>query len=105
MIFIIITGISYSQADSGYYLTYGNPDGSPLVVPLDSDIEVRMWVQTPLNDDMNGDGIVDSVAFIINILASNDKPIFSVLLYGTVNRLFIYSSYFCFNSIGNGKSL
>lgn len=75
-----LTVISNTQPTPGYFLTYGNPDGSPLVVKLDSDIEVKMWVETPLNGDLNGDEIVDSVSFMINILASNDS--FVVSRYG-----------------------
>jgi hypothetical protein len=77
IILAFMPALSFSQPDSGYFLIYGNPDGSPLVVPLDSDIRVKMWVETPLDGDINGNGIVDSVAFMIDILASNDSFVVS----------------------------
>ena len=74
---LITTALSFSQTP-GYFLTYGNPDGSPLVVLLDSDIEVKMWVETPPDGDLDGNGIVDSIGFIFNVLASNDSFVVSM---------------------------
>lgn len=52
----------------GYYVFYGNPDVSPVVVTPDFNIEIKLWVATPPDTE-------DSVAFMHNPLASNDSVI------------------------------
>ena len=52
----------------GYYLFYGNPDGSPVDVNIGSEIEIMVWVATPAigsgYEDLDGDGVVDSINFM-----------------------------------------
>ncbi len=50
----------------GYFLTYGNQDGSDLSVGLDADIEVAVWYASPAGND------ADSVNFCHIPLASDD---------------------------------
>lgn len=63
----------------GYYLIYGNRDGHAVDVSLDSDIEIQVWAATPAigsgYEDINGDGIVDSIIFVHSPLASNNDQI------------------------------
>lgn len=64
-----------------YHLIYGNADGSTIDVYLDSDIEINLWAATPAIgsgcEDLNGDGVVDSMNFMFTPLASNDSFIVS----------------------------
>jgi hypothetical protein len=65
----------------GYYLIYGNRDGSTIDVNIDSDIEIKVWAATPAigsgYEDLDGDGIVDTINFMHTPLASKDSFVVS----------------------------
>lgn len=66
---LIFTPILYAQTP-GYYLIYGNRDGSDLIVRPGLEIEVQVWGATP-------PGVNDSIFFMHNPLASNDTVVVS----------------------------
>ncbi len=72
---LLLVSIAAAQTP-GYYLMYGNRDGSPIEVYIDSDIEIKVWAATPAigsgYDDLDGDGVVDSINFMHTPLASNN---------------------------------
>jgi hypothetical protein len=65
-----------SAQTPGYFLNYGTPDGSVLSVTINSDIDVPAYYTGPAVgsgfEDINADGIVDSVNFIHMPLASDN---------------------------------
>jgi len=81
IIIITISAPALAPAQTpGYYLIYGNRDGSTIDVYLDSDIRIEVWGAAPDTTDdidLNDDGIPDSVNFMHNPLASNDSIIVS----------------------------
>ena len=81
---IVLTAPWTAYADDptpGYYLIYGNRDGSTIDVNLNSDIEIKVWAATPAigsgYEDLDGDGVIDSILFMHTPLASNDSFIVS----------------------------
>lgn len=80
IIAVFLVSVAAAQTPC-YYVFYGNPDGSTIDVYLDSDIRLNLWTATPAIgsgcEDLNGDGIVDSMIFIYTPLATNDSFIVS----------------------------
>jgi hypothetical protein len=77
MVFTLTLAVAQTP---GYYLIYGNRDGSTIDVYLGADIEIEVWgvtADTTDDIDLNGDGILDSVNFMHNPLSSNDSIIVS----------------------------
>ena len=74
------TIILYSQTP-GYYVIYGKRDGSTVNVVIGSAIEINVWAATPAigsgYEDLNSDGLVDSITFIHSPLASDNNYIIS----------------------------
>jgi len=80
VIFTIAIPIFTAAQTPGYYLIYGNRDGSTIDVYLDSDIEIKGWISTPFDEnlcDIDCNGIIDSINFMHIPLASNDSIIIS----------------------------
>ena len=77
----IILYFSVAAQTPGYQLIYGNRDGSTITTSIDRNIEIRVWVATPAIgsglEDINNDGVVDSVIFVHSPLASDDDYISS----------------------------
>jgi hypothetical protein len=52
MVFAVIIAAppAYAQNTTAeYYLIFGNRDGSPIDVYIDSDIQIEVWAATPWN--------------------------------------------------------
>lgn len=67
-LFIMICSIASAQTP-GYFLTFGNPDGSDIVVSIDMDLELPVWYASPAGN------LADSVNFLHIALACNDSVI------------------------------
>ncbi len=76
----MLSNIAVAQTDC-YYIFYGNPDGSDFYAHIDADIEIPLWAATPAIgsgcEDLDGNGVVDSINFMYIPLASNDSIIIS----------------------------
>lgn len=81
LVLFLVSLAAAQDPTPGYYLIYGNRDGSPIDVNIDSDIEIKVWAATPAigsgNEDLDGNGVVDSIEIMHSPLASNDSIITS----------------------------
>jgi hypothetical protein len=81
IVLIMFPGIVAVAQTPCYFIFYGNIDGSTIDVHLDSEIRLNVWAATPAIgsgcEDLNGDGVVDSMIFMHTPLASNDSFIIS----------------------------
>jgi hypothetical protein len=81
IVLIMFPGIFAVAQTPCYFIFYGNTDGSTIDVHLDSEIRLNVWAATPAIgsgcEDLNGDGVVDSMIFMYTPLASNDSFIVS----------------------------
>jgi hypothetical protein len=81
LIFAVPSAVYAQEPTPCYYLIYGNRDGSTIDVNIDSDIEIEVWIATPAigsgYEDLDGDGVLDSLYFVHMPLASSDSIIVS----------------------------
>jgi hypothetical protein len=70
---LFFIGMAAAQSPTpGYFMIYGNNDGSPMTARLGQRIDIPLWGATP-------PGSTDSVVFMHNPLSSNDAVISSRL--------------------------
>jgi len=70
---LLLTAVAGAQTPTpGYFMIYGNRDGSPIPVRLGQRIEIPLWGATPPE-------ATDSIIFMHNPLSTDDAVIFSRL--------------------------